>query len=128
MPWLAPAGKTLITADLGAETDDALWNMSDDTLGALCLDRLAKIVPGVERDYLGSRVVRSTLAYPIFDLAYEGARHELAGGTGVRGLLSVGRNGEFAHILMEDVYWRTLRSVRGLAHELGLVGLAGGPG
>ena len=27
--------------------------------------------------------------------------------TGVQGLLSVGRNGEFAHILMEDVFWRT---------------------
>jgi len=25
----------------------------------------------------------------------------------VAGLYSIGRNGEFAHILMEDVYWRT---------------------
>jgi hypothetical protein len=30
----------------------------------------------------------------------------------VTDLLSVGRNGEFAHILMEDVYWRTLARVR----------------
>ncbi|MEJ7700844.1 MAG: hypothetical protein WKF71_14520 [Pyrinomonadaceae bacterium] len=27
--------------------------------------------------------------------------------TGIENLLSIGRNGEFAHIFMEDVYWRT---------------------
>ena len=30
----------------------------------------------------------------------------------IAGLYSVGRNGEFAHILMEDVYWRTLAKTR----------------
>ena len=35
-------------------------------------------------------------------------------GTGVTGLYSVGRNGEFAHILMEDVFWRTRRKLVGL--------------
>ena len=38
--------------------------------------------------------------------------------TGVDRLLSIGRNGEFAHILMEDVYWRTVRRARSLAAEL----------
>ena len=33
----------------------------------------------------------------------------LAIGTGVAGLFSVGRNGEFLHIFMEDVYLRTVR-------------------
>jgi len=38
--------------------------------------------------------------------------------TGVQGLVSVGRNGEFDHLLMEDVYWRTVRRIRRLAEEL----------
>jgi hypothetical protein len=36
----------------------------------------------------------------------------------VRGLHSIGRNGEFAHILMEDVYWRTVSRMRQLVAEL----------
>ena len=32
--------------------------------------------------------------------------------------MSVGRNGEFDHLLMEDVYWRTVRRIRRLAEEL----------
>jgi hypothetical protein len=56
-------------------------------------------------------VVRTPIAYPVYDLEYEADRQALERTTGVEGLLSVGRNGEFAHILMEDVYWRTQRRV-----------------
>jgi protoporphyrinogen oxidase len=118
MPWLAPPGKTLVTADIGAAVGDAHWSMDDDALGELCVDALATIVPGVRARYLGGRVIRSTLAYPAFHLDTEPARLSLARGTGVDRLVSIGRNGEFAHILMEDVYWRTVRRMRGLAAEL----------
>jgi hypothetical protein len=42
---------------------------------------------------------------------YEDERQALLRSTGVDGLLSVGRNGEFSHDLMEDVYWRTMDAV-----------------
>ena len=54
----------------------------------------------------------------MFHPTYEADRQRLAHGTGVDRLLSIGRNGEFAHILMEDVYWRTVRRARRLAAEL----------
>ena len=118
MPWLAPEGKTLITADIGAEIGDRFWTMDDDELGDLCIDALTEIIPSARRDYLGARVVRQPLAYPVFHNDYEAARQMLATTTGVDRLLSIGRNGEFAHILMEDVYWRTVRRARRLAAEL----------
>lgn len=118
MPWLAPEGKTLLTVDIGAEIGDAHWDMSDDVLARHCLDQLDPIVPGIERRFLGARVLRVPLAYPVFLNEYEPARRELEESTGVEGLLSVGRNGEFAHILMEDVYWRTVRRVRELVAAL----------
>lgn len=111
MPWLAPAGKTILTADLGCEVGDPVWRMSDDALAELCLDHLGAIVPGVRRRYLGARVLRTPIAYPVYLNAYEEDRQRFARGTGIGGLYSVGRNGEFAHILMEDVYWRTLAKV-----------------
>jgi oxygen-dependent protoporphyrinogen oxidase len=118
MPWLAPEGKTLITADIGAEIGDAWWEMDDVELGARCIDVLAEIIPTARRDYLGCRVVRQPLAYPVFHSSYEADRQFLETSTGVDRLVSIGRNGEFAHILMEDVYWRTVRRARTLAAEL----------
>ena len=54
-------------------------------------------------------------AYPVYLAAYEERRQRFARDTGVAGLYSVGRNGEFAHLLMEDVYWRTLRKTAAIA-------------
>lgn len=118
MPWLAPPGRTMITVDIGCEVGDPVWTMDEDQLVNLCLDDLAALVPDVRRRYLGHRVLRTPIAYPVFLRAYEPERQRLQRGTGVDGLLSVGRNGEFDHLLMEDVYCRTVDRARRLAHEL----------
>ena len=112
MPWLAPPGKSLVTVDLGCETRDALWTMAEDPLTELCLEHLARIIPDVRERFLGVQVLRTPIAYPVFLNEYEEDRQRLNRSTGVEGLYSIGRNGEFAHILMEDVYWRTLAKVR----------------
>ena len=112
MPWLAPAGATMITADIGATVGDEHWTMSDDDLVALTLDHFARVCPDAHRRCLGGTVLRQGLGYPVFHTSYEADRKRLEGdGTGIAGLLSVGRNGEFDHILMEDIYWRTLAKV-----------------
>jgi protoporphyrinogen/coproporphyrinogen III oxidase len=114
MPWLAPEGKTHLQVDIGCEVGDSMWQMSDEEVTKLCLEHLRPIVPDVELRYIGSRVMRTPIAYPVFLRTYEAERLELTRTTGVEGLYSIGRNGEFAHILMEDVYWRTLRRTREL--------------
>ena len=113
MPWLAPEGKTMITVDIGTEVGSEIWTMDDEDLGRRCLDELERLVPDVRRRYLGCRVVKTPIAYPVFSTDYEEARADLAAnGTGVDGLLSIGRNGEFDHILMEDIYWRTKAKIQ----------------
>lgn len=118
MPWLAPEGKTIVTADIGAFAGDEKWTMGDDELAAFCLQHLAATVPDAERRFLGSHVARIPLAYPIFLNGYETVRQEFAERLPIDGLVAVGRNGEFAHILMEDVYWRTLKRVGALVRAL----------
>lgn len=122
MPWLAPAGKTLITADLGCAVGDELWRMEDDAIGMRCLDHLEELLPGVRGKYLGCRILRTPVAYPVFLREYEQDRRRFEQSTGVEGLASIGRNGEFAHLLMEDVYWRTLKRMRRI-----VAGPAAGP-
>jgi oxygen-dependent protoporphyrinogen oxidase len=116
MPWLAPDGKTMVTADIGCQVGDETWRGSDEELGQRCLAHLDWI-PDVRARYQGSRVMRSAVAYPVYLNEYEEDRQRLAHGTGVTGLISIGRNGEFSHLLMEDVYWRTLDAMRGLIRE-----------
>jgi protoporphyrinogen oxidase len=108
MPWLAPAGKTMITVDLGCQRGDEIWNASDDNLAHLCLENLTPLIPDVKTRYLGVRVLRTPYAYPVFLRNYEDDRLAFQQSTGIESLYSIGRNGEFDHLLTEDVYWRTL--------------------
>jgi protoporphyrinogen oxidase len=114
MPWLAPEGKTIITVDIGCEKDDEFWTMDGDKLGEFCLEHLSTIIPNAKENYLGCHVLRTPISYPVFLQEYEAERQEFERGTGIENLLSVGRNGEFSHIFMEDVYWRTLQKTRQL--------------
>ena len=107
LPWLVPQGKSQVTCDIGCQVGDENWTDSDENLAERCVAGLDAMIPGLRSRVIGSRVVRVPLAYPIFHLDYEDARLRFEKGTGIQGLLSVGRNGEFAHALMEDVYWRT---------------------
>ncbi len=114
MPWLAPTGKTIITVDIGCEKGDEFWEMDEEKLTALCLENLAKIIPGARGKFLGAKVLKTPIAYPVFLNEYEAERQAFEKSTDIENLLSVGRNGEFAHIFMEDVYWRTRKKVGNL--------------
>src|SRR5690606_32039437 len=93
---------------------DDVWTAADETLAHRCLDGLAELYPGIHAFYSGSRVLRTPVAYPVYHVDYEPQRRRFADGAGVAGLYSIGRNGEFAHILMEDIYWRTLKKMNEL--------------
>lgn len=119
MPWLAPPGKSLITADIGCEVGDRFWGMADDELGEFCLRHLDPLIREARQRYLGCRVLRTPIAYPIFLNEYEHDRQRFAQSTQVGGLYSIGRNGEFSQIFMEEVYLPTLKKMRQLLADLG---------
>lgn len=114
MPWLAPEGKTIITVDIGAEKTDAAWSLSDDELVDMCLDGMAELIPNVRELYLGHNVLKTPISYPVFLTEYEEPRQRFERSTGIDNLLSIGRNGEFAHIFMEDVFIRTRKKTKEL--------------
>ncbi len=112
MPWLAPEGKTLITVDIGCEKGDRIWSMPDEELGELCIAELQELIPDARNRYRGCRVLRTPIAYPVYLNEYEDVRVKLGQSIGIDGLYPIGRNGEFSHALMEDVYWRTQHKMR----------------
>jgi protoporphyrinogen/coproporphyrinogen III oxidase len=117
MPWLAPEGKTIITADIGCEKGDKFWSMDEKELEQLCLENLVSIIPDAKERFLGSNILRTPIAYPVFLKEYEKERQNFAQSTNIENLLSIGRNGEFSHMFMEDVYWRTLKKVSKLINK-----------
>jgi oxygen-dependent protoporphyrinogen oxidase len=114
MPWLAPEGKSILTFDIGCQKDDEFWTMSQERLEALCLKYITPVIPDAKERYLGCTVLRTPIAYPVFLNEYEKERQDFEQSTHIPNLLSIGRNGEFAHRFMEDVYWRTRKKVRAL--------------
>jgi oxygen-dependent protoporphyrinogen oxidase len=114
MPWLAPADKTLITVDIGCQVDDGIWRMSEAELGEFCLETLVAVIPDARERFLGCQVLRTPIAYPVFLKEYEEDRKRFQSSTGIEFLYSIGRNGEFDHLLTEDVYWRTLAKMENL--------------
>lgn len=120
MPWLAPEGKTIITVDIGCERGDEIWEMGEADLAEMSLKALTEIIPDARERYLGYNVLRTPISYPVFLNEYEQARKNFEISTNIENLLSIGRNGEFAHIFMEDVYWRTQKKVRSLVESLEL--------
>lgn len=121
MPWLAPEGKSIITVDIGCSKEEKFWTMDQENLTQLCLNHLEPVIPDIKKRFLGSNVLRTTISYPVFLNEYEKERKDFEQSTHVENLLSIGRNGEFAHRFMEDVYWRTRKKVGELleksAHE-----------
>ena len=117
MPWLAPEGKTIITVDIGCQKEDEIWSMDEQKLAELCLEHLTTVIPDAKKRFLGSNVLRTPIAYPIYLNEYEQERQNFEQSTNIENLLSVGRNGEFSHMFMEDVYWRTQKKVRNLIEK-----------
>jgi len=118
MPWLAPEDHTVITVDIGSEKDDATWNMSDDELVELCLNSISEVIPEIRERHLGHNILKTGISYPVFLQEYEEARKDFERSTNIQNLLSIGRNGEFSHIFMEDVYFRTRKKVAELVTNL----------
>ncbi|MGQ3030143.1 MAG: hypothetical protein ACT60Q_17580, partial [Ferrovibrionaceae bacterium] len=78
------------------------------------------LYPQLRRRFISAGgVIRTPISYPVYLLKYEEQRQRFAAATGIDGLYSIGRNGEFAHSLMEDVYWRTLRRMGDVADYVG---------
>jgi oxygen-dependent protoporphyrinogen oxidase len=114
MPWLAPEGKSIITFDIGCQKDDEFWTMDEEKLVTLCLEHIKPVILDAKRRFLGSTVLRTPIAYPVFLNEYEKERQDFEQSTHIENLISIGRNGEFAHRFMEDVYWRTQKKVQNL--------------
>jgi protoporphyrinogen oxidase len=93
-----PADRTVLCAELPADPGDEYWALSDDELGRLYCDWLAKVGLPVRSRVLKVVTRRLRQAYPVYDRDYERHFRVMDEWIGqVEGLLTFGRQGLFAH-------------------------------
>ena len=92
-----PHDRTVLCAEVPCQVGDELWTASDGDLGALVVDGLAACGLDVPAPVaVESR--RVPAAYPIYDVGFERALDDVQSwAAGLRGVVSFGRGGLFAH-------------------------------
>lgn len=93
-----PKGRTVLCAELPCAADGAEWQQSDDALGRLVRDSLARAGIPVKAPIREVATRRIRQAYPIYANGYEACFNPLDQWLDkVEGLLTFGRQGLFAH-------------------------------
>lgn len=93
-----PRGITVLCAELPSDPGDAWWSLSDDELGARLGGWLKDVGLPIEAKLRRTVTRRLSYAYPVYDRSFEPnlklMDHWVGG---MRGLLTFGRQGLFAH-------------------------------
>ncbi|MEO6093134.1 MAG: FAD-dependent oxidoreductase [Novosphingobium sp.] len=94
----APAGRTVLCAELPCDPHEKWWGMSDEELGKLYCEWLGQLGLPVNVPVLGCETRRLNHAYPVYDIGYE-PRFAVIDEwlSSLEGLLVFGRQGLFAH-------------------------------
>ena len=93
-----PNGTTVLCAELPCQPDDDLWRESDETLGAIVVEDLARAGLPVTCPVRETVTRRLPHAYPLYPTGYEKAFDTLDGwAEGLDRVLTFGRQGLYAH-------------------------------
>ena len=93
-----PRGRTVLCAEIPCGRSDPIWSASDEELGALVKDGLARSGLPVRSAVLAIAVRRLPAAYPIYRIGYEENFDRVDSWVSdLPGVLSFGRQGLYAH-------------------------------
>jgi protoporphyrinogen oxidase len=115
-PGFSPPGKTALSCEITCFAGDSTWNAPDADLAARCaraFESLGVLRPGEVR---GHRVARLGNAYPIFEVGVEEALGEaLRFVESHENLHTIGRQGRFEYINMDECVWHASRAAEAIA-------------
>jgi protoporphyrinogen oxidase len=99
---MAPPERSLVVAEYFCSRGDQTWESTDERLADLTVDGLEKLGYLERRQVIGTRVVRISAAYPLFEVGYERRAAAVRDGlAGIDNLLVAGRSGCFAYQNMD---------------------------
>ena len=68
---MAPDGQTAIVLELPCFADDAVWNMSDETLRAEVWEALCRVKPMRKDEVIHFQTYKLPFAYPVLKVGFE---------------------------------------------------------
>lgn len=93
-----PKGRTVLCAEVPCTVGDRLWNMTDEEIGQLVSDDLARCEIPVPKKPTSVFTRRLRQAYPLYTMGYEKHLEQIdRWAATLPGYLSYGRQGLFAH-------------------------------
>ncbi|MFW9993837.1 MAG: FAD-dependent oxidoreductase [Candidatus Odinarchaeota archaeon] len=110
---MCPPGKTSIAAEITCFEGDDKWIMPDDEIVALVKKQLMDLGFFTEKEIIDSFVVRTTHAYPIFNVGYEKNLQKVSSFLlQIENLELIGRAGTFQYLNMDMVLLHGLNCAR----------------
>jgi len=99
---MAPEGKTILVTEFFSFRGDAIWNADDETLTKIAVENMERLGFIKMHEVIGSAVVRTAKAYPLFEVGYKEFCDELHDYLGrFENLHFAGRAGMFRYYNMD---------------------------
>jgi protoporphyrinogen oxidase len=117
-PAMCPEGKTSVCVEIPCDYKDLLWNMNDVALYDEVIEQAEK-EDYLEKEWVDSyHVIRERYAYPTYDLSYaENLTKIQEYIDSVTGLFSIGRQGAFKYINIDEVMLMGFEAAQKIRHS-----------
>ena len=117
-PAMCPEGKTSVCVEIPCDYKDLLWNMNDVALYNEVIEQAEK-EDYLEKEWVDNyHVVRERYAYPTYDLSYaENLTKIQEYIDSVTGLFSIGRQGAFKYINIDEVMLMGFEAAQKIRHS-----------
>ena len=111
---LAPPDKTLISIEIGCNSDESTWDTEAAKLFDEIYPDLQRLYGLDRRDVLSFDLKKSPYAYPVMRAATESAQRALTHQTPFKNLFLAGRTGIFQYRMLEGCYESAMTSVEAM--------------
>ena len=103
--YMAPEGQTVIVLELPCSSDDAVWNMSEETLRTQVWEALGRVKPMTTEEVICYQSYKLPFAYPVLEVGFEEKVARLVEYFETfENLYVTGRNARFRYFHLHDLF------------------------
>ena len=118
--YMAPESKTVIVLELPCYSDDAVWNMSDETLRTQVWEALRRVKPMITEEVICYQTYKLPFAYPVLEVGFEEKVARLVEYFETfENLYVTGRNARFRYFHLHDLFKAGRELIAQLVYEEG---------
>lgn len=113
---MAPEGQTVIVLEIPCYSEDAVWNMSEETLRAEVWEALRRVKPLLPEEIIHYQTYKLPYAYPVLEVGFqENVARLVAYFETFENLLLTGRSSLFRYLHLHDLFKAGKEVIEGIA-------------